>query len=120
MGIGFDFGTTNSSLAIASKTGEVKLAQFPTADDDFTESYRSLLYLQKLTEAGKTAIRSWSGPQGIARYLAADDDKGRLVQSLKSFLASRGLKSTEVFGKRIQLEELVARILRDIRMAAEE
>ena len=120
MGIGLDFGTTNSSLAIASNTGEVRLARFAVKDDAFTESFRSLLYLQKLTEPGKTTIRSWGGPQGIAHYLAGDDDKGRLVQSLKSFLASRGLKSTEVFGRRIQLEELVARILRDIRIAAEE
>ncbi len=65
-------------------------------------------------------IQSWSGPQGIEHYLSSEDEKGRLVQSLKSFLASRGLQSTEVFGRRILLEELVARILADIRAQAEE
>ncbi len=120
MSIGFDFGTTNSSIAIATETGEVKLAKFATAPAGLTESYRSLLYLQRLREAGRITIQSWSGPQGIEQYLSAEDEKGRLVQSLKSFLASRGLQSTEVFGRRILLEELVARILADIRRQAEE
>jgi hypothetical chaperone protein len=120
MHVGFDFGTTNSSLAIVTPAGELKLARFLVAADRVTESYRSLLYLQKIIEAGRTTIRSWSGPQGIEQYLNADDEKGRLVQSLKSFLSSRSLKSTEVFGRRIQLEDLVARILRDILTQAEE
>ena len=41
------------------------------------------------------------------------------MQSLKSFLTSRGLKSTEVFGRRMTLESLIARILRDLREKAE-
>lgn len=119
MGIGFDFGTTNSSLAFASDSGEVTLVDFPTDGNELTHSYRSLLYLQLLQEAGKRTIRSWSGPQGIERYLTTADEKGRLIQSLKSFLSSRGLQSTEVFGRHIQLEDLVGRILRDIRLHAE-
>lgn len=120
MGIGFDFGTTNSSIAVATQAGEVRLGKFASGSAGLTESYRSLLYLQQLREAGRVTIQSWSGPQGIERYLNAEDEKGRLVQSLKSFLASRGLQSTEVFGRRILLEELVARILADIRAQAEE
>ncbi len=119
MGIGLDFGTTNSSIALAGPTGAVSLASFSTATGSFTESYRSLLYLQRAKSAGRTSTQSWSGPQAIAQYLQADDEIGRLIQSLKSFLASRGLLSTEVFGRRIRLEDLVARILRDLRVAAE-
>jgi hypothetical chaperone protein len=119
MGIGLDFGTTNSSLAVATEPGNVTLADFPIEPNGFTQSYRSLLYLQLLQEAGKRTIQSWSGPQGIERYLNSADEKGRLIQSLKSFLSSRGLQSTEVFGRRIQLEDLVARILRDIRLQSE-
>ena len=115
-GVGIDFGTTNSSIAIAD-SGGVRLARFANTEG-FTESYRSLLYLEKRRTAGRTTIRSWSGPEGIERYLQADDH-GRLIQSLKSFLASRGLQSTEVFGIRIQIEDLIARILEDIRVAAE-
>ena len=119
MGIGLDFGTTNSSLALATEAGEVTLSAFPILGAGFTHSYRSLLYLERLQQAGRNTIQSWSGPQGIEHYLAADDEKGRLIQSLKSFLSSRGLQSTEVFGRRIQIEDLVARILKDIRIHAE-
>jgi hypothetical protein len=41
------------------------------------------------------------------------------VQSLNSFLTSRTLKATGVFGRRMGLEELIARILRDPREKAE-
>jgi hypothetical chaperone protein len=117
MGIGFDFGTTNSSLAITTPNGDVRLARFPFSGG-VTESFRSLLYLEKVREKGRTTLKSWSGPAGIDHYLQSDD-KGRLVQSLKSFLTSRSLQSTEVFGRRVQLEELIANILRDIRIQAE-
>jgi len=111
--IGIDFGTTNSSVARANGTGEIELAQFPSAGG-VTEAYRSLLYLDKVA----ARIKSWSGPAAIEEYLAAET-KGRLVQSLKSFLTSRTLKTTDVFGRRMALEELIARILRDLREKAE-
>jgi len=115
--IGVDFGTTNSSIARASSSGEIELAQFPTVQG-FTDAYRSLLYLEQLKERGVKTVKSWTGPEGIERYLAAEI-KGRLIQSLKSFLSSRGLQGTEVFGRRVTLEDLIARILRDLREKAE-
>lgn len=118
MGTGFDFGTTNSSIALATPDGVVDLARF--ADQaGWTESFRSLLYLERIREARRAVIKSWAGPEGIAHYLQGEE-KGRLIQSLKSFLASRNLQSTEIFGRRFQLEDLVANVLRDIRMKAEQ
>jgi hypothetical chaperone protein len=114
--IGIDFGTTNSSIALAKDTGEVELAHFPYLGD-LTASYRSLLYLEQRKERGVSALKSWSGPEGIEHYLAADH-KGRLIQSLKSFLSNRNLQSTDVFGRKYTLEELIARILRDLREKA--
>ena len=116
-GIGFDFGTTNSSIAVATPAGEVHLAKFAYSGG-VTESFRSLLYLERHKEGSRTAIKSWSGPVGIDHYLNADD-KGRLIQSLKSFLTSRSLQSTEVFGRRFQLEDLVPNIMRDLRLEVE-
>ena len=118
-GIGFDFGTTNSSIAIANPEvkGETRLASFPFAGA-LTESFRSVLYLEQLKQAGRTTLKSWTGPGAIEEYLAADT-KGRLVQSLKSFLSSRSLLATEVFGKSMALEDLIAVMLRDVRVAAE-
>jgi hypothetical chaperone protein len=111
--IGIDFGTTNSSVAFASESGEVRLAQFPH-NGGLTSAYRSLLYLEQIKERGANTLKSWSGPEGIEHYLAADT-KGRLMQSLKSFLSSQSLQTSEVFGRKYTLEELIARILRDLR-----
>jgi hypothetical chaperone protein len=95
----------------------VQLAKFPYLGD-LTDSYRSLLYLQQVKEGGAKTLKSWTGPEGIEHYLSADA-KGRLIQSLKSFLTSRTLQSTEVFGRRYTLEDMIARILRDLREKAE-
>jgi hypothetical chaperone protein len=114
--IGIDFGTTNSSIARVNDKGEVDLAHFPYVGE-MTASYRSLLYLEQMKERGVNTLRSWSGPEGIEHYLSADH-KGRLVQSLKSFLTNRNLQSTDVFGRKYTLEELIARILRDLREKA--
>jgi len=116
--IGIDFGTTNSSIAYVNELNELKLARFPYLGD-VTDSYRSLLYLQRMKEGGATTLKSWTGPEAIERYLSADV-KGRLIQSLKSFLTSRGLRGTEVFGRHYTLEDLIARILRDLREKAEQ
>lgn len=114
---GLDFGTTNSSVALADASGRVELLRFPSGET-LTESFRSLLYLEKHKEGHKSIIASFSGPDGIARYLDAEE-KGRLMQSLKSFLSSRSLQTTEVFGRRFSLESLIAKLLRDIRLKAE-
>jgi hypothetical chaperone protein len=115
--IGIDFGTTNSSIACADGSEQVRLARFPYLGD-LTDSYRSLLYLQQVKEGGVKSLKSWTGPAGIEHYLSAEAT-GRLIQSLKSFLSSRSLQSTEVFGRRYTLEDLIARILRDLREKAE-
>ncbi|HEV3318027.1 MAG TPA: Hsp70 family protein [Candidatus Angelobacter sp.] len=115
--IGVDFGTTNSSIARASHSGEIELAQFPSLGA-ITDAYRSLLYLEQVKERGVNTLKSWTGPEGIERYLSAET-KGRLIQSLKSFLSSRSLHGTEIFGRRVTLEDLIARILRDLREKAE-
>ena len=115
--IGIDFGTTNSSLARADASGRVHVVPF-AAGTGFTDAYRSLLYLEQVKEGNFKTVKSWSGPDGIERYLTAEN-KGRLIQSLKSFLSSRTLRSTEVFGRRRTLEDLIARIVRDLREKAE-
>src|SRR5580704_7434174 len=117
--VGIDFGTTNSSIARSiHHSSSVEVVQFPFLGGT-TESYRSLLYLEQVRQQGKNRLVSWTGPAGIEHYLSRETP-GRLVQSLKSFLASRTLQSTEVFGRRVKIEELIARILRDLREKAEQ
>jgi hypothetical chaperone protein len=115
--LGIDFGTTNSSIALARPDGVVELVSFPTALGT-TESFRSVLYLEHRKQAGRAQVRGFTGPAAIEHYLEAEH-KGRLIQSLKSYLTSRTLTTTEVFGRRYSIEELIARILTDLRLNAE-
>jgi hypothetical chaperone protein len=116
--IGIDFGTTNSSIALALPNGDVELVRFPTVLG-ITESFRSVLYLEQHKHVGRTQIKSFTGPAGIEHYLDAEH-KGRLIQSLKSYLSSRSLTGTEVFGRRYTIEDLISRILTDLRLRAEQ
>ena len=120
---GLDFGTTNTSLARAialpGEAPRVEFARFP-ARIGTTASFRSLLYLEQATAEAR--VRGWAGPAAIERYLQhaeIGEGKGRLIQSLKSYLASRSLTGTEIFGRRYLLEDLVSRILREVREEAE-
>jgi hypothetical chaperone protein len=115
--IGIDFGTTNSSIALARASGAVELVSFPMAMG-VTESFRSVLYLEQRKHAGRTQIKGFTGPAAIEQYLEAEN-KGRLIQSLKSYLTSRTLTGTEVFGRRYSVEDLISRILTDLRLSAE-
>ncbi len=116
--VGFDFGTTNSSVACVDRDGAVRLAVYPTAGGGATESFRSVLYFeQEKSGGGPKKTHAYAGPQAIERYLDAHE-KGRLVQSLKSHLTSKTLTGTEVFGRRYKLEELIARMLTDLRRHA--
>jgi hypothetical chaperone protein len=115
--LGIDFGTTNSSIALAGADGAVELVSFPTATGT-TESFRSVLYLEQRKHAGRSQIKGFTGPSAIEQYLDAEH-KGRLIQSLKSYLTSRTLTGTEVFGRRYTIEDLISRILTDLRLNAE-
>jgi hypothetical chaperone protein len=116
--VGIDFGTTNSSMALATGDSRVQLASFPTSGAD-TLSFRSLLYLEQVKEkGGAKKTRSRTGPSAIERYLEAEE-KGRLIQSLKSYLPNRTLTGTEVFGRHYTLEDLISRMLSDLRGHAE-
>jgi hypothetical chaperone protein len=115
--VGFDFGTTNSSVAFLNERSEVQLASFPSLGRQ-VESFRSVLYLEQYKTAnGLRRTHVLTGPAAIESYLQTEE-KGRLVQSLKSHLSSRSLTGTEVFGRRYKLEDLIARILGDLRKFA--
>ena len=112
--IGIDFGTTNSSVARA-RGGAVDLLPFL----DGSPSSRSILYLER----GPRGVLSTTGSDAIARYLAAQAEAlppGRLIQSLKSYLPVQSLTTTEVFGRPYTLEDLISRILSDLRLQAEQ
>lgn len=104
--IGIDFGTTNSAVAVARDRGQVRLAQLPTPDGA-ASTWRSILYFEP---SGQLS----AGPAAIARYLETEGE-GRLVQSIKSHLASDSFSATTIFGRRWSLEDMIAAYLRKIR-----
>lgn len=117
--IGIDFGTTNSAVAIHEPGKEIRLVRFAFRGEEIA-ACRSVLYFEpSKSPMGQRRVHGYSGPDAIERYLDADE-KGRLIQSLKSHLSSRTLTGTEIFGRRHRLEELIARIVGDLRKRAEE
>ncbi len=114
--VGLDFGTTNSSVALVAPHGKVTLARYPSLAGE-TASFRSLLFF---TRDAARRVHGYAGPSAIEHYLAAESHDGRLVQSLKSYLPARSLTGTEVFGRRYTLEDLLGRILRELRTGAEQ
>jgi hypothetical chaperone protein len=107
MFVGIDFGTTNSAVGIAQDNGEVRLLPLGGGDQS---TWRSVLFF----EAGGKLT---AGAPAIARYLETEGD-GRLVQSIKSHLASGSFKSTQILGRRWTLEDMIAAFLRQIRAAS--
>lgn len=116
--VGIDFGTTNSSIALAAENQEVQLASFSFQAAQ-TPSFRSVIYLEQVkTKAGPRKSHAYTGPEAIETYLNAEE-KGRLIQSLKSHLPSRTLTGTAIFGRNYRVEELIARMVKDLRTSAE-
>ena len=107
-------------MAIALPDRSVRLFEFPFAGTT-TRSSRSVLYLQKKIGANKAAS-VWSGPEAIERYLSTDtvedEVQGRLNHSLKCYLAARTFNGTEIFGRHYRVEDLVAKMVSDLRARA--
>jgi hypothetical chaperone protein len=104
MAVGIDFGTTNSAVAVADGE-QVQLVPLQGAPH-----WRTVLYF----EPGGALT---AGAPAIARYLETEGE-GRLVQSIKSHLASAAFKQTYIFGRRWTLDDMIAAYVRHIRAAS--
>ena len=111
--IGLDFGTTNSAIAVADERKEATLAHFGDGAAT-TNSFRSILYFPLRDRSSAVKPETKAGPEAINSYLEADS-KGRLILSIKSYLASRLFTSTQINGRFYTLEDLIAIILRRLR-----
>jgi hypothetical chaperone protein len=114
--IGIDFGTTNSAVAMADECGHVTTARYPSGDTE-SETFRSILFFAPPQKGMRRDLAAYAGPDAIERYLHAEDG-GRLIQSIKSYLANSSLKSTSLFGRSYRFEELVGYLLRSLKTAA--
>jgi len=109
--VGLDFGTTNSAVATIADSQPI-LASFESSKG-VTHTFPSILYFERRRASAGSRLTSTAGPAAIDRYLEAED-KGRLIQSLKAFLADRRFDGTAIFSKRYTLEDLIALIVRHL------
>jgi len=115
--VGIDFGTTNSTIAVTGQNRNIITAKFQFGDE-LTETFRSVLYFEQNRTGDRKHLSALAGPKAILQYLRSEQ-KGRLIQSLKSYLASRLLTSTTVLGRPYLLEDLIAFLIRSLREEAE-
>ena len=102
--LGFDFGTTNSVLAVCdAQTGAASPVGF-SFEDSRVETLRSALCFWQ--EGRPPKLASEVGPWAIERYLEHPEDS-RFMQSLKTFAASPLFNGAYVYGKRFPFERLL-------------
>ncbi len=114
--VGLDFGTTNSAIAVAGAGQAPVLARFE-ARGIAADLFRSILYFDPEVQRPGTPPWPFVGTEAMARYLDGGG-AGRLLQSMKSFLASRLFTSTSILDSVFTLEELVAFVVRSLKHAA--
>jgi len=106
---GLDFGTTNSALSVSSP-GSTEVIDIdphnPTG-----KTLRSVIFIDE--EKGV-----YVGQEAIVKYIEQGGE-GRFMQSIKSFLPSALFEYTSINGKRYELEDVIAIILKNIKQRGE-
>jgi len=104
-----DFGTTNSLLAAAGKSGVHPPIELDDAAPDPT-IMRTVLYFP-------SAERCLYGARAIAEY-SASGMQGRLIRSIKKHLPSRSFIGTYIEDRPMNLEDLIGAFLGELRARA--
>jgi len=107
---GLDFGTTNSVLAV-SQDGNIEVVEIePSAATSTT--MKSVVFFDEETHVAV-------GEDAINQYIEFGGSYGRFMQSIKAFLPSKSFTETYVFGRRYEIEDLIALILKAIKHLGE-
>jgi hypothetical chaperone protein len=115
-GIGLDFGTSNSAVTCVDAAGVPRLAGF-SSTAGMTETFPSILHFEREAGNGAANLRAHAGAAAIERYLS-HDSPGRLIRSLKAYLADRSFEGTSIYGRHLTLPDLIAAFLRKLLEAA--
>ena len=148
LALGFDFGTSNSALAVMDEEGggtggRPRVLRLDTARPNST-LIPTLLYIERdgAVHYGYGAIEAFvrleTGREIVRKQVATTREidtvfgkelvrvdvdvsrPGRFFQALKSLLADRSYGGTNVFGRPYTLEDLVALFLGELRARAQE
>ncbi|ARQ09421.1 HSP70 family molecular chaperone protein [Rhizobium etli] len=113
--LGFDFGTTNTVLAMAEggSTGSMTF----TSAAGTADSMRTALSFMKDAQLGASALKVEAGHAAIRQFI---DNPGecRFLQSIKTFAASALFQGTLIFAKRHNFEDLMEIFVRRLRSYA--
>ena len=110
--VGIDFGTTNSVVAIADRSGQVETLSWPSFGGP-THTFRTALMFWR---EGRS-LKHVAGPAALQRAIAAGDEQ-RFIQSIKTYLASPFFSETWLYGDRFTIERLVSTFLAICSMVA--
>ena len=108
-GIGIDFGTTNSTVALVGSGGEVRSVVWPS-ETGATDTFRTALTFWSEGRMPRARVRHVGGPAALERARGGDGHH-RFVQSIKSTLATASFTETRLYGQRFTIEALVALVL---------
>lgn len=103
-----DFGTSNSLLSFVKDGEKSKLLNLENGEPIL----RSLIFSPQ-----KDVY--FFGEEAISKYQEFAGD-GRFFRSLKKFLPEPSFKGTDVFGRRMKIEDLIATFLRELKKRADE
>ncbi|MBD9648654.1 Hsp70 family protein [Ensifer sp. PDNC004] len=110
--LGFDFGTTNSVLAVAA--GDTTHSMHFDSLAGSTDAMRTALSFMKDAKLGAQALKVEAGQAAIRAFIDNPGDC-RFLQSIKTFAASPLFQGTQVFAKRHSFEDLMRVFLTKLR-----
>lgn len=113
--LGFDFGTTNTVLAMADGPATQSVAFHSAAGT--ADSMRTALSFMKDAGLGATALKVEAGHAAIRQFIDNPGDC-RFLQSIKTFAASALFQGTLIFAKRHSFEDLMEIFVRRLRAYA--
>lgn len=114
--LGIDFGTTNSVVVLAHPDGKTETLRFRFPEHAESDTCRTLLCFWQ-DEVGSRIIQQEAiGAAAIDAYLE-DPAESRMIMSMKSYLAQKSFRETQVFSRRLTLEMLIARFLSNLMQA---
>lgn len=115
--LGFDFGTTNTVLAL-SEGPETRSVSFRSAAG-VADSMRTALSFMKDPDLGASALKVEAGHAAIRQFIDNPGDC-RFLQSIKTFAASALFQGTLIFAKRHSFEDLMEIFVRRLKAYAGE
>src|SRR5262245_54420976 len=110
--LGFDFGTTNTVLALADDR-TTRSVCFTSAAGT-ADSMRTALSFMKDPQLGTSALKVEAGHAAIRQFIDNPGDC-RFLQSIKTFAASALFQGTLIYAKRHSFEDLMEVFIRRLR-----